>query len=60
LDAKKRKRQRNHLRSLSRAQLVALSVQKEVLPYRIAQGLTKERLVELMSDVEGVLKPVEA
>lgn len=60
MDNKTIKRQRKHLNTLTKAQLVALAVQKEVMPYLIAQGQTKGGLVVALSDVEGVLKPVEA
>ena len=57
MNAKKRKSLTIQLSALTRAQLVALAVQKEVLPYQIALGQTKEALVESLIVVDGVLKP---
>ncbi len=45
------------LDALSRQQLIALAVQKEALPYQIALGQTKDKLVETLVTVNGVLKP---
>jgi hypothetical protein len=60
MNAKKRKNLKIQLNALTKAQLIALAVQKEVLPYLIALGQTKESLVETLLPVEGVLKPQEA
>lgn len=60
MNAKKRKQLRKQFEELTKPQLVALAVQKEVLPYQIALGQTKESLVETLITVEGVLKPAQA
>lgn len=60
MNAKKRKQIKHQLEKLSRAQLVALATQKEVLPYREAKSKDKDSLVEACLPVEGVLKPEEA
>jgi len=60
MNAKQRKYVKTQLNDLTKAQLVALAVQKEVLPFLIAQGQTKEALVESLIDVKAVLKPVQA
>lgn len=57
MNAKKRKNLKHQLEKLSRAQLIALATQKEVMPYTIAVGQTKEALVDGLVVVEGVLKP---
>jgi len=57
MNAKKRKNLKVQLNALTKAQLVALAVQKDVMPYQIALGQTKEALVESLIVVEGVLKP---
>lgn len=59
MNAKQRKHLKKQLEVLTRAQLVALAVQKEVMPYQIALGHTKEALVEALIVVESVLKPEE-
>ena len=60
MNAKKRKHLKGQLNALTRAQLISLAVQKEVMPYQIALGLTKEALVENLVAVDGVLKPEQA
>jgi len=60
MSKKKRKHFRDQIEALTKAQLVALAVQKEVMPFLIAKGRTKEALVESLIAVEGVLKPEQA
>lgn len=59
MNAKKRKHLKSQFADLTQPQLVALAVQKEVMPYAVAKGQTKEALVEALIVVEGVLKPVQ-
>lgn len=54
------KKVRKHLSTLTRAQLIALAVQKTGLPYQDALQCSKEELVTGLEGVEGVLKPVQA
>jgi len=51
---------RLELQQLTRAQLIALAVQKNVLPYRVAMKLGKDALVNALAAVEGTLTPVQA
>jgi len=60
MNAKKRKSLKRQLEQLSRAQLVSLATQKEVMPYIIAVGQTKDALVEALVVVEDVMVPEKA
>jgi hypothetical protein len=60
MSSKKRKHLKAQFEALTRPQLVALAVQKEVIPYAIAIGMSQAALVESLIVVEGVLKPVPA
>lgn len=54
------KKVRSQLKQLTRAQLIALAVQKTGLPYQNALQCSKEELVTGLEGVEGVFKPVQA
>jgi len=54
---KKHKSLRIQLEALTRPQLVALAVQKDVLTYQGACDTASEKLVEMFMEVEGILKP---
>lgn len=60
LNKKQRKALRACFDKLTRQQLIAIAVQKEVLPYREARTKTREDLVETLIKIQGVLKPVPA
>ena len=54
------KKMRKHLKSHTRAQLVALGRQKSEVPYQELLGMTKDALVEVLVQIKGVLKPEAA
>jgi len=54
----KRKHLEAQFKALTRAQLIALATQKEVIPYREAVALSHDELVAALIGIEGVLKPV--
>ena len=60
MNAKKRKGVKTQLEAMSKAQLVALAVQKTSLTYQEALATDKDALVMTLVIVEGVLKPVQA
>jgi hypothetical protein len=57
MNAKKRKQLKSQLRDLTTAQLVALATQKTATPYKELLSLDPESLIDLLVEVEGVLKP---
>jgi hypothetical protein len=57
MNAKKRKQLKSQLRELTTAQLVALATQKTETPYKELLSLDPESLIDLLVEVEGVLKP---
>jgi hypothetical protein len=59
-DAKKRKKMRKYLLTLSRAQLVALGKQKTDVPYQTLLSMDVETLADTLIVVDGVLKPEAA
>jgi len=52
--------QRLELERLTRAQLIALATQKNVILFREAFELDKDALIEKLADVEDILVPVKA
>lgn len=60
MNAKERKHLMSQFEPLTRAQLIALATQKEVMPYQVARVQSKEALIESLIVVEGVLKPEQA
>ena len=58
--SKKSKFRREQFEVLTRPQLIALAVQKRVLPYKIADAMTKDQLVSHLISVEGALTPEQA
>jgi len=60
MTAKARKNLKHQLEKLTRAQLISLATQKNVLPYREAKSKDKDALVEACLPVEGILKPEQA
>ena len=58
LEKKKIRHERKmELQSLTRLQLVALAVQKSVMPYDVSLGQKKPALVEALVELETVLEP---
>lgn len=59
---KERKKMQQQLNALTRPQLVALAVQKEVIAYNTAVQMTKDALVaRILTECDGeVLRPVQA
>ena len=57
-DAKKRKKMRKCLLTLTRAQLVALGAQKTEIAYKSLLTMSPAELVEVLVNVDDVLKPV--
>lgn len=54
------KKVREHLKTLTRAQLVALSVQRLGFRLDVATTYTNVELIADLEAIDGVLKPVQA
>ncbi|MHC4371202.1 MAG: hypothetical protein ACYSW8_26620 [Planctomycetota bacterium] len=60
MNGKERKKVRTQLERLTRAQLVALAVQKTDVPYQTIMTRSSALLVQDLIEVENILKPVQA
>ncbi|RLB69023.1 MAG: hypothetical protein DRH04_05965 [Deltaproteobacteria bacterium] len=60
MNSKEYKKRKQAFEPCTRQQLIALAVQKKVLPYDKARDLTKEELIGNLYLVSGVLTPVPA
>ena len=58
-DAKKLKKTRKHLSTLSRPQLVALATQRTSIGYQAILASPSEDLVNCLATIDNVLKPVD-
>jgi len=58
-DAKKLKKTRKHLSTLTRGQLVALATQRTEMGYQAILKCATEELVNTLAQVANVLKPID-
>lgn len=56
MDSATSRKQRQHLQQLDKQQLLALVVQKKVMPFSDAIDLNEESLINMLMNVKGVLK----